>query len=126
MPLDTAELFDDAGHCFKVLESIRDYSKYCKEYKLTPAIDNVFQSAVTYCDLFITRISKMNKILDREEWKDDLEFFWQRGYRKRKRFIRLFYFVLYEIQQKIDEIGQEISDDTDNNLYQHRIGFSNN
>ena len=124
MPLDTAELFDGAEHCFMVLESMQHYDKYCKEYHLTRKVDEALQSAINYCDVFITHISKMNKILDRPAWKDNLEFFWQRGYKKRKLFIQNFYFVLYELQQKIDEISQEISEDP-NNTYHPKIGFGN-
>ena len=39
MPLDIADLYDNAEHCFKVLESMRNYDAYCKEHHLTRKVD---------------------------------------------------------------------------------------
>lgn len=119
--MNYAELFDGTAACMRVLDSMMDYRDYIKEHRLQDNSQEAFTTAIKYCDNFVRMISGKVKVLDRPFWKDDLEFFWQPGYLKRRKFVMCFLFLMTEIQDKIQEIAEELDEDDANNA---RVGFN--
>lgn len=106
MPLDWASMFNNYNKCAKVIDSMNDYYEYCHKHHLTQDVSGVIDSITQYCDLYVTRISRANKILDRPLWKDNLEFFYQRGYKERKKFIDAFFLIVSDLQDKLNNINE--------------------
>lgn len=110
MPLDWNGLYKGAEYCFRTLESMKNYNEYCKEHglKKTQNMSGAWDTAVKLCDSFVRMHSVQNRILNRPMWQDNLRYFWQRGYRRRKKYIHTFYFILTELQDRVEELQQEL------------------